>query len=102
MAEKKNPNWNLLLLWCGGPVKHGYRLSIEKDFTLSKEKIGDYYILIRRVLTNILVTREVLTYVTTTEKDGVQEPVFQHHISRTATVFLYMAEKVPLNQTGNS
>jgi hypothetical protein len=38
----------------GRPAKHGRRLSVERDFTLSGEKICGYYIGTRRVLTNIL------------------------------------------------
>ena len=53
----------------GRPAKHGKRLSEEKDFTLSDEKIGGYYIGTRRVLTNIFGTREVLAFVTATEKE---------------------------------
>lgn len=54
----------------GRPAKHGCRLSISEDFTLSDEKIGSYYIGVRRVQTNIFGIREVLAYVTATEKDG--------------------------------
>lgn len=52
----------------GRPAKHGRRLSTEEDFTLSDEKIGDYYIGVRQVLTNIFKQREVLAYVTATQK----------------------------------
>ena len=44
----------------GRPAKHGKRLSPEKDFSLSDEKISDYYISVSRVLTNIFGYREVL------------------------------------------
>ena len=37
---------------------------------LSDERIGDYYTGVRRVLTNIFGSREVLAYVTSTEKTG--------------------------------
>jgi hypothetical protein len=37
----------------GRPAKHGRRLSIDSDFVLSAEKMGDYYTGCRRVLTNI-------------------------------------------------
>ena len=50
----------------GRPAKHRRRLSIEDDFTLSDEKVGDYYTGVRRVLTNLFGTREVLAYVTST------------------------------------
>lgn len=39
----------------GRPAKHERRLSIESDFALSDEKIGDYYTGVRHVLTKILV-----------------------------------------------
>ncbi len=38
----------------GRPAKHGKRLSPDNDFTLSDEKVGEYYIGARRVLTNLL------------------------------------------------
>lgn len=41
----------------GRPAKHGKRLSIETDFTLSDEKNGDYYIGVRKVLTTALPRR---------------------------------------------
>ena len=56
----------------GRPAKHGKRLSVETDFTFSNEKIGDYYTGVRRVLTRIFGTREVLTYVTAAEKSMAQ------------------------------
>ena len=55
----------------GCPAKHGKRLSVETDFTFSYEKIGDYYTGVRRVLTKIFGNREVLAYVTATEKEGI-------------------------------
>ena len=44
-------------------------LSVETDFTFSNEKIGDYYTGVRRVLAKIFGNREVLAYVTATEKE---------------------------------
>jgi len=60
----------------GRPAKHGRRLSIAEDFTLSDEKTGGYYIGVRRVLTNIFGAREVLAYVTATEEDGETRRLF--------------------------
>lgn len=54
----------------GRPAMHERRLSIEDDFTLSDEKAGDYYTGVRRVLTNLFGTREVLAYVTSTARTG--------------------------------
>lgn len=50
----------------GCPAKHGKRLSIDDDFLLSNEKIGDYYTSVRRVLSNLFGEREVLAFVTFT------------------------------------
>ncbi len=44
-------------------------LSVETDFTFSNEKIGDYYTGVRRVLAKIFGNREILAYVTATEKE---------------------------------
>ena len=43
----------------GRPAKHGRRLSTETDFPLSDEKIGDYYIGVSQVLTNLFGQRKV-------------------------------------------
>lgn len=48
----------------GRPAVHGRRLSIQDDFTLSDEKIGDYFMAARRVLTNVFGKRKVMAYVT--------------------------------------
>ncbi len=56
----------------GRHAKHGKRLSIETDFILSNEKVGDYYTGMRRVLTNLSGSREVLTYVTDSEKSTLE------------------------------
>ena len=60
----------------GRPAKHGKRLSANDDFTLSDEKINGYYIGVRRVLTNLFGSREVLAYVTTPEKDSCTRRLF--------------------------
>ena len=60
----------------GRPAKHGKRFSVETDFTFSNEKIGDYYTGVRRVLTRIFGTREVLTYVTAAEKEHGTKRLF--------------------------
>ena len=58
------------------PAKHGKRLSTDDDFTLSDEKINGYYIGARRVLTNLFGSREVLAYVTTSDKDSGTRRLF--------------------------
>lgn len=60
----------------GRPAKHGRRLPVEEDFTLSDEKIGDYYTGVRRVLTNIFGAREVLAYITSNGKDSGSRRLF--------------------------
>lgn len=52
----------------GRPAKHGKRLSILEDFSLSTEKIEDYYVGVRKVLTNIFGDRCVHAYVTASNK----------------------------------
>ena len=87
----------------GRPAKHGKRLSVERDFTLSDEKIGGYYIGKRRILTNIFGTREVLAYVTATKKEGGSRRLFFSTVFPTQLQFFCAwQEKAPLNQTGSA
>ena len=87
----------------GRPAKHGRRLSVRDDFTLSDEKIGDYYTGVRRVLTNIFGGREVLAYVTSTGKaNGSRRLFFSTVFPWQLQVFCAWQEKAPLNQTGSS
>lgn len=53
----------------GRPASHGKKLSIHDDFTLSEEKIGDCYIAVRHVLTNIFGKRKVPAYVMSPKKN---------------------------------
>ena len=69
----------------GRPAKHGKRLLVEADFTLSNEKIGAYYTGVRRVLTNIFGNREVLAYVTATEKEHGTKRLFFSTVFLTGT-----------------
>ena len=86
----------------GRPAKHGKRLSPETDFSLSDEKIGDYYIGVRRVLTNIFGSREVLAYVTSSEKESSSRRLFFSTIfPEQMQIFCAWQEKAPLNQTGS-
>ena len=86
----------------GRPAKHGRRLSPEADFMLSDEKIGDYYIGSRRVLTNIFGYREVLAYVTSAEKGtGSRRLFFSTIFPEQLQIFCAWQEKAPLNQTGS-
>ena len=85
----------------GRPAKHGKRLSVETDFTFSNEKIGDYYTGVRRVLAKIFGNREVLAYVTATEKEhGTKRLFFSTVFPEDLQIFYAWQEKAPLNQTG--
>ena len=87
----------------GRPAKHGRRLWVERDFTLSGEKICGYYIGTRRVLTNIFGTREALAYVTSTEKEGGSRRLFFSTVfPAQLQIFCAWQEKAPLNQTGSA
>ena len=84
----------------GRPAKHGRRLSIDSDFTLSAEKVGDYYTGYRRVLTNIFGAREVMAYVTCTGKEnGTRRLFFSTIFPAQLKIFCAWQEKAPLNRT---
>ena len=86
----------------GRPAKHGKRLSVETDFIFSDEKIGDYYTGAHRVLTNLFGNREVLAYVTATEKEhGTKRLFFSSVFPENLQIFCAWQEKAPLNQTGS-
>ena len=86
----------------GRPPKHGKRLSLKDDFSLSEEKIGDYYIGVRRVLSNIFGEREVLAFVTSTGNTGNAGRLFFSTVfPEQLTMFCAWQEKAPLNQTGS-
>ena len=87
----------------GRPASHGDRLSIQEDFVLSDEKIGDYYMAARRVLTNIFGRREVMAYVTSPAKDcGTRRLFFSTVFPEQLEIFCAWQEKSPLNQTGSN
>ena len=86
----------------GRPASHGRKLSIQDDFTLSDEKIGDYYMAARRVLTNIFGKREVMAYVTAPKKDsGSRRLFFSTILPEQLQIFCAWQEKSPLNRTGS-
>ena len=86
----------------GRPPKHGKRLSIKDDFSFSEEKIGDYYIGVRRVLSNIFGEREVLAFVTSTGNTGSGRRLFFSTVfPEQLTMFCAWQEKAPFNQTGS-
>ena len=87
----------------GRPATRGGKLSIWDDFVLTEEKIGDYYIAARRVLTNIFGRREVMAYVTSPTKDaGTRRLFFSTIFPEQLEIFCAWQEKSPLNQTGSS
>lgn len=86
----------------GRPAKHGRRLSIDKDFALSSEKVGGYYTGCRRVLTNIFGEREVMAYVTSSSgKSGSGRLFFSTIFPSQIQLFCAWQEKEPLNRTGS-
>ena len=86
----------------GRPAVHGRKLSIQDDFTLSDEKIGDYYMAVRRVLTIIFGRREVMAYVTSPSKDSSTRRLFFSTVfPQQLEIFCAYQEKSPLNQTGS-
>lgn len=86
----------------GRPAKHGKRLSVEDDFSLSDEKIGDYFIGVRRVLSNLFGEREVLAFVTSTgHTNSSKRLYFSTVFPEQITMFCAWQEKAPLNQTGS-
>ena len=85
----------------GRPAKRGKRLSITEDFSLSNEKIGDYYVGVRRVLTNIFGDKCVHAYVTASNKTTETRRLFFSTIAPEAVrMACAWQEKAPLNQTG--
>lgn len=86
----------------GRSAKHGRHLSIETDFPLPDKKIGNYYTGVRRVLTNIFGSRQVMAYVTAAEKDtGSRRLFFSTVFPEQLQIFCAWQERSPLNQTGS-
>ena len=85
----------------GRSKKHGKKLSLEQDFSLSEEPIDGYYTRVQRVLSNLFGERRIFAYVTSTEKTGGSRHLFLSTIITPATLSLFCAwqEKTPLNQT---
>ena len=85
----------------GRPAKHGKRLSPEDDFSFSDEKIGDYYVGVRRVLSNLFGEREILAFVTSTGNVGSSRRLFFSTVfPEQLSLFCAWQEKAPLNRTG--
>ena len=87
----------------GRPAKRGKRLSILEDFSLSSEKIGDYYVGVRKVLTNLFGDRCVHAYVTAASKTTETRRLFFSTITpQDIRMACAWQEKAPLNQTGSN
>lgn len=86
----------------GRPAKHGNRITLEM-FHLSDDKIGDYHVGTRKVMTNLLKWEAMDAFVTAPEKEDGQRRLFLSTISA-ARIQMFCAwyEKAPLNQTGSS
>lgn len=87
----------------GRPAKYGVRFSTNEDFTLSAEKIGEYFVGVRRALTNFFSNREVLAYVIPSERSSGNRrlffsTVFQTHLN----MFCAWQENEMLHNTGSS
>ena len=83
-------------------AEHGKRLSVDTDFTFSNEKISDYYTGVRQVLTKVFGRREILAYVTATEKEnGTKRLFFSTVFLENLQIFCAWQEKALLNQTGS-
>ena len=85
----------------GRPAKKGERLSILHDFPLSAEKIGEYYIGLRKVMTKLFGSRPVYAYVTASGKNTDTRRLFFCTVAPgSIRISCAWYEKEPLNQTG--
>ena len=80
----------------GRPAKCGKRLSLADDFPIFNEKIGDYFIGTRCVLSNLFGEREVLAFVTSTEHtNGWKHLFFSTVFPEQMQIFCAWQEKAP-------
>ena len=77
---------------------HGQCLSIDEDFPLCDEKIGEYYTGVRRVLTKVWGKRQVAAYMTSTKKSGGPDDCFSVLFFRSRCRFCAHTRKI-LNET---
>ncbi len=85
----------------GRPKKRGDRLNLTKNFSLSKEKIGGYFISYRLVLTNLFGNRKVLAYTTATEQEQNKRRLFCSTLFPADLRFACAwFEDAPINQVG--
>ncbi len=86
----------------GRPARHGARLSIGDDLALSAQKIGDYFIGVRRVLIDLFGDREILAYVTVTERESGSRRLFFSTVSPTQlSIFCAWQADGMLHNTGS-
>ena len=85
----------------GRPAKHGKKLSLINDFMLSENKIGDYFIGYKEVLTNLFDNLPVTAYVTAVNKNSSVRRLFLSTVDPcNIRIACAWQEKAPLNQTG--
>ena len=82
----------------GRPPKHGDRLSIDNDFSLSEEKLGDYYVAHRQVITNLLKNHVMTAYVTAPDKESGRWLFLSTIDIKNFRMSCENMERVPLNQ----
>lgn len=81
--------------------KKGDRLSVLHDFQLSAEKIGEYYIGFRKVMTNLFNDHPVYAYVTASTKTSDTRRLFFCTVDPNCIrISCAWYEKTPLNHTG--
>ena len=77
-------------------------MPVGEDFSLSDKKIGDYFIGVRQVLSNLFGERKVLAFVTSTEKEhGSRRLFFSTVFPEQISMFCAWQEKSPLNKTSS-
>lgn len=85
----------------GRPKKRGDRLSLATDFSMTKEKIGGYFIGYRFVLTNLFGNRKVLAYATAAEQKQRSRRLFLSTLFPTDLRFACAwFQDAPINQVG--
>lgn len=86
----------------GRPAKNGARLSIQDDFGFSEEKIVGCYTAVRRMLTNLFGNRNVLAYITSTDREsGSRRLFFGTFFPTQLQIFCAWQEDELLQRTGS-
>lgn len=85
----------------GRPRVHGDRISLD-DFALTEERVGDFHVGHKKVMTNLLKGAVIDAFVTSTHKEGGSRRLFLSTLSATdIEMFCAWYEKPPINQTGS-